>query len=173
VWRPLQLLAVATSHPARFPPGSQWAYSNTNYVVLGLIIQAVTHHDAVREVVRRVIQPLGLEDTLFPATDPEIDGPHTHGYLTNLPPSTGFPPTFDMTTMSPSFAWTAGAIVSTVDDLARFQRALFIGNLLRPAQRQELETTVPTPIGVLYGLGVWPGRVRTADAMRTGLGPRR
>jgi D-alanyl-D-alanine carboxypeptidase len=155
VWRPLQLVAVATSHPPRFPPGSQWAYSNTNYVVLGLIIQAVTHHDPVTEIEQRVIWPLGLWQTSFPTTDPDIDGPHSHGYFTNLPPQSGFPSTFDVTRFSPSWAWTAGGIISTVDDLARFHLALFTGKLFRPQQLAELETTVPTTVGVQYGLGVF------------------
>jgi D-alanyl-D-alanine carboxypeptidase len=60
-----------------------------------------------------------------------------------------------VTRFSPSWAWTAGAIVSTVDDLARFHRALFTGRLLRPDQMRELETTVPTTVGVQYGLGVF------------------
>ena len=154
VWRPLQLVAVATSHPLKFPPGTQWAYSNTNYVVLGLIVQAVTGHDPVSEIEQRILRPLGLHHTSFPTTDPDIEGPHTHGYFTNLPPQSGFPSTFDVTTFSPSWAWTAGAIVSTVDDIARFHRALIAGDLLRPAQLQELETAVPTPDGFDYGLGV-------------------
>lgn len=82
-------------------------------------------------------------------------GRYIHGYLTNLPPESGFPSTLDVTRFSPSYVWTAGAIVSTVDDLARFYRALFTGQLLRPAQLAELEATVPTPIGVSYGLGVY------------------
>jgi D-alanyl-D-alanine carboxypeptidase len=155
VWKPLQLVAIATSHPPIFPPGTQWAYSNTNYIVLGLIVQAVTHDDPVSEIERRIIQPLELKSTSFPTTDPDIEGAHTHGYLTNVPPTSGSPSTFDATRLSPSWAWTAGAIVSTVDDLARFQRALFTGELLRPTQLRELETTVPALPGVDYGLGVF------------------
>jgi D-alanyl-D-alanine carboxypeptidase len=164
LWRPLQLVAVATSHPAHFPPGSQWAYSNTNYVVLGLIIQAVTQHDPVSQIEQRLIRPLGLRDTSFPTTDPDIDGPHTHGYLTNLPPQSGFPSTFDVTRFSPSFAWTAGAIVSTVEDLARFHLALFTGRVLRPQQLAELETTVPTTVGVQYGMGVFQAQTPCGPA---------
>ncbi|HXM56060.1 MAG TPA: serine hydrolase domain-containing protein [Candidatus Dormibacteraeota bacterium] len=154
-WQPLQLIAVATSHPAWFPPGTQWRYSNTNYVVLGLIIEAVTHRDAASEIEQLLLRPLGLRHTSLPTTDPDLDSPHTNGYLTNLPPESGFPSTLDVTRFSPSYVWTAGAMVSTVDELARFHGALFTGRLLPPAQQSELETTVPTPIGVSYGLGVY------------------
>jgi D-alanyl-D-alanine carboxypeptidase len=153
-WAPRDLVAVAVSHPPLFPPGASWSYSNTNYIVAGLVIEAVTHHDAVAEVYWRLIRPLGLAGTYFPVRDPDIRGPHAHGYLTNVPPGSPLPPgTVDVTTFSPSWAWTAGGIVSTAADLARFHRALIGGRLLRPAQQRELMTTVPGAGGD-YGLGI-------------------
>ncbi|MFL6076143.1 MAG: serine hydrolase domain-containing protein [Mycobacteriales bacterium] len=153
-WAPRDLVGVAVSHPPLFPPGTRWSYSNTNYIVAGLVIEAVTHHDPVAEVYRRIIRPLGLTDTYFPVRDPDIRGPHAHGYLTNLPPGGPLPAgTVDVTEFSPSWAWTAGAIVSTAADLARFHRALIGGRLLRPAQQRELMTTVPAG-DAAYGLGV-------------------
>lgn len=152
-WRPKALIALATSHPPQFPPGEGFGYSNTNYVLLGLVIEAVTHRAASAEVYRRLIRPLGLTDTYFPVRDPHIVGHHTNGYLTNLPPDSGVPDgILDVTTLSPSIAWTAGGIISTVTDLARFHRALFTGRILRPAQMRELTSTVP---GTDYGLGVF------------------
>jgi D-alanyl-D-alanine carboxypeptidase len=90
---------------------------------------------------------LGLWHTWFPTTDAEIHGPHLHGYdLNNYR---------DVTRFSPSYDWTAGALVSTVDELARFHRALLSGRLLTPALQRELTTTVPTGDGGSgYGLGI-------------------
>jgi D-alanyl-D-alanine carboxypeptidase len=151
-WAPLDLLALANSHPPLFKPGSNWSYSNTNYVLLGLIIEAVTGHRASTEVEHRIIEPLHLRDTTLPLRTPHIAGPHTHGYFINLPPEWGVPGgVLDTTTLSPSHAWTAGGMISTVGDLARFHRALFTGHLLRPAQLRELTSVVP---GFDYGMGV-------------------
>jgi D-alanyl-D-alanine carboxypeptidase len=139
---PDEVVAAAMAHPPLFPPGTAWDYSNTNYILAGMIVQAVTHHRPDREVRDRIVVPLGLRDTSFPLSDPTIAGRHLHGY------DMGYR---DVTRFNPSGEWTAGAMISTVEDLARFDRALFGGRLLRPAQQRELETTVP-PRG--YGLGV-------------------
>ncbi|MED7949771.1 serine hydrolase domain-containing protein [Streptomyces sp. BE303] len=146
VYTPREVIARAVRHAPSFtPPGSGWAYSNTNYLLAGLVIEAVTHHSAPSEIHRRILVPLGLRNTSFPVTDPDIRGPHLHGYdLAGR----------DVTRFSPSYDWTAGAMISTVDDLARFHRALFGGKLLRPAQQRELLTTVKFTGGPAYGLGV-------------------
>lgn len=142
---PREVIARAIRHKPLFAPGSDWSYSNTNYLLAGLVIEAVTHRSAPSEIRRRILAPLGLEDTSFPLTDPAIHGSHLHGYdLTGR----------DVTRFSPSYDWTAGAMISTVDDLARFHRALFTGKLLRPAQQRELLTTVQFPEAPAYGLGV-------------------
>lgn len=152
-WPPRDLVALATSHPPQFPPGTAFGYSNTNYILLGLIIEAATRHTAAAEIQRRLIRPLGLADTSFPQRDPHIAGRHTRGYLTNLPPDATAPDgTQDITVLSPSTAWTAGGIISTAADLAHFHRALITGRLLRPAQQRELTTTAP---GADYAMGVF------------------
>jgi D-alanyl-D-alanine carboxypeptidase len=152
-WPPRDLVALATSHPPQFPPGTAFGYSNTNYILLGLIIEAATRHTAAAEIQRRLIRPLGLADTSFPQRDPHIAGRHTRGNLTNLPPDATAPDgTQDITVLSPSTAWTAGGIISTAPDLAHFHRALITGRLLRPAQQRELTTTAP---GADYAMGVF------------------
>ncbi|MFG3055152.1 serine hydrolase domain-containing protein [Kitasatospora sp. NPDC048239] len=145
VYTPREVIARAVRHKPLFAPGGGWSYSNTNYLLAGLVIEAVTHHSAPAEIQRRILAPLGLKDTSFPVTDPDIHGPHLHGY--DLKGQ-------DVTRFSPSYDWTAGAMISTVDDLARFHRALFTGKLLRPAQQRELLTTVEFPDEPAYGLGV-------------------
>ncbi|QKV98080.1 beta-lactamase family protein [Streptomyces sp. NA02950] len=142
---PREVIARAVGHPPEFAPGRGWSYSNTNYLLAGLVIEAVTQHSAPAEIHRRILAPLGLTRTSFPVTDPGIRGPHLHGY--DLEGR-------DLTRFSPSYDWTAGAMISTVDDLARFHRALFGGALLRPAQQRELRTPVSFPDAPAYGLGV-------------------
>ncbi|BFV58081.1 serine hydrolase domain-containing protein [Kitasatospora sp. CMC57] len=145
LYTPQEVVALAVRHQPLFAPGGGWSYSNTNYLLAGLVIEAVTHHSAPAEIHRRILAPLGLKDTSFPVTDPTIHGPHLHGY--DLKGQ-------DVTRFSPSYDWTAGAMISTVNDLARFHRALFTGALLRPAQQRELLTTVRFPGKPAYGLGV-------------------
>lgn len=145
VYTPREVIARAVRHEPTFTRDNVWAYSNTNYLLAGLVIEAVTHRSAPSEIHRRIIAPLGLKDTSFPVTDPNIRGPHLHGY--DLKGR-------DVTRFSPSYDWTAGAMISTVGDLARFHRALFNGMLLRPAQQRELLTTVQGPRKMAYGLGV-------------------
>lgn len=145
VYRPREVIARAVRHKPLFMPGTSWSYSNTNYLLAGLVIEAATHHSAPFEIHRRILAPLGLKDTSFPLTDASIRGPHLHGYdLTGR----------DVTRFSPSYDWTAGAMISTVSNLARFHRALFTGKLLHPAQQRELLTTVQFPDAPAYGLGV-------------------
>ena len=103
------MIARAVRHGPLFAPGTGWSYSNTNHLLAGLVIEAVTHRAASSEIQRRILAPLGLKDTSFPLTDPDIHGPHPHGYdLSGR----------DVTRFSPSYDWTAGAMISTVDDLA-------------------------------------------------------
>jgi D-alanyl-D-alanine carboxypeptidase len=160
VWAPRELVAISTSHPPRFAPGTSWSYSNTGYVVLGLVIEAVTGRPASSEVTRRVIWPLGLWRTSFPTSDAEIAGAHAHGYLTGFPGPDGQPTTKDVTVFGPSLFWTAGGIISTADDVARFHRALLAGRLLAPAQMVQLTNAVHLNDQFEYGAGV--EHVRTA-----------
>ena len=156
---PQSLVAVATAHPPLFPPGAGWSYSNTNYILAGLIIQAATGHSPQRELNRRIFTPLGLHGTSFPVTDRGINGYHAHGYLL---PGNPFVPTsqpLDVTTLiNPSWAWTAGAVISTAGDLARFYGALLGGRLLSPALLTQMETTVPINPVFGYGFGLYSTR---------------
>ncbi|WP_369382297.1 serine hydrolase domain-containing protein [Streptomyces sp. cg36] len=145
VYTPRQVIGMAVRHAPLFRPGRGWAYSNTNYLLAGLVIEAVTHRSAPEEIHRRIIAPLGLTHTSFPVTDSGVPGPHLHGYDFERR---------DVTRFSPSYDWTAGAMISTVDDLARFARALFTGRLLLPAQQRELQRTVDLPAASGYALGV-------------------
>ena len=152
VWRPRQLVAIATQHPPLFAPGAGWSYSNTGYVLLGLIIQRVTGTSLGRQFKARIFGPLGLGHTSFPTTNPRIVGRHAHGYLFDAGPDS---PPLDITGLSPSWAWAAGGMVSTVDDVARFFRALLGGRLLPARLLRAMQTTVAAESGLRYGLGLF------------------
>lgn len=149
---PRDVLDIALRHKAGFPPGTGWAYSNTNYVVAGLIVQKVTGRPLAEEIDRRVIKPIGLRHTYFPAPgDTTIREPHPRGHHQDSPGA----PVRDVTDIDPSAAWAAGQMISTNSDVNRFFTALLAGRLLQPAQLAQMRTTVPLgDSGAGYGLGL-------------------
>ncbi|MGW6454481.1 serine hydrolase domain-containing protein [Streptomyces sp. NPDC055078] len=151
---PHDLLAIAFAHKADFAPGEKWQYSNTNYILAGLLVQKVTGRPVGEEITRRIIRPLGLRDTYWPvAGDRGIKGAHPRGYDSPEPGGK----LRDITRLDPSWGGAAGQLISSPRDLNRFFGALIGGELLRPAELKELRRTVPTQ-GSLpnsrYGLGV-------------------
>lgn len=150
VWQPRALVRIAVAHPSWFPPGTAWRYSNTDYLLLGLIIQAATRQPLDRELRDRIFAPLGMRHTTLPLTQVVPPNPYAHGYLLGQP---GGP--LDVTRVSPSWAWAAGAVVSTAPDLARFYTALLTGRLLPPPLLHQMLTTVPAEPGIRYGLGIF------------------
>jgi D-alanyl-D-alanine carboxypeptidase len=151
-WTPRKMIAIATAHKPLFAPGTAWSYSNTGYIVLGLIVEAASGDSIATELDRRIFTPLHLSATSFDRS-PRIAGAHAHGYT----PFDG-PPLRDVSVFSQSSTWAAGAIASTMDDLANFYRALLRGRLLRPALLRAMEATVPVaadPYGGGSGLGLF------------------
>jgi D-alanyl-D-alanine carboxypeptidase len=149
-FRPEELVAIAAAQPPVFEPGTSWSYSNTNYVLLGLVVRKVTGRAYAKEVDRRILRPLGLHGTEVPGTDATIDGPHAHGYEPIEQDGQIVP--LDFTDLNPSMAYAAGEIVSTTADLNRFYRSLLAGKLLRRAQLAEMLN----PVGEMgYGLGIY------------------
>lgn len=149
-FRPRHLVAYSTSHPLLFPPGEGYYYSNTNYVVLGMLVRQAAHKPLRGLIEDRIAEPLGLENTVLPTYQRAIPGPHARGYL-GLPEGR----LLDVTkAFSPSWAWAAGALVSTAPDLTEFYRALLAGELLDPELLAEMKTTVSTGEGSAYGLGL-------------------
>ncbi|MEV0535250.1 serine hydrolase domain-containing protein [Kitasatospora sp. NPDC050463] len=152
---PHELVGIALRHEAEFEPGKGWAYSNTNYVLAGLIVQEVTGRSLATEIERRVIKPLGLRHTYFPAPgDATIREAHPHGYYRDA--AGGL---VDITELDPSWGWAAGQLISTDSDLNRFYSALLKpGRLLPAAQLAQMRTTVPAEKtfgpGAGYGLGL-------------------
>jgi D-alanyl-D-alanine carboxypeptidase len=148
VWEPREIVGIATSHPPNFAPGAGWSYSDTNYFVVGLILEAATGRPLADELRTRILEPLRLHATSLPA-GPRIAGRHARGYFLE--------PVEDVTVGSPSVQWAAGGLVSNADDLARFYRALFGGRLLSPDLLRLMRTTVDASLlgpGNAYGLGL-------------------
>jgi D-alanyl-D-alanine carboxypeptidase len=155
-WTPRELVALVAGQSPLFPPGTTYSYSNTNYVLAGLIVEAATGRTLGQELKRRIIRPLGLRDTFFPVNRPDIPGRNARGY--SLPLGDQGPmldgPLLDFTVYNPSLAWAAGNLVSDLADLQRFFRALLDGRLLPPELLAEMTTTVPIGQGAGYGLGL-------------------
>src|SRR5919199_1149672 len=150
---PQELLGYAFAHPLDFPPGQGFHYSNTNTTLLGLVIEQVSGLPLHEFLEQRVFQPRELEDTSFP-TDNAFPQPHAQGYTQQ---------TLDgsetvATDWNPSWGWAAGAVISTLDDMRTWARALATGTLLEPGtQAQRLETVTPPGFNPAagYGLGLF------------------
>ena len=152
-WTPQELVALIADQPLLFPPGTAWSYSNTDYVLAGMIVEAATGKTLGQELTRRIIGPLGLRDTVFPVNQPGIPGPNPRGYSLPLVDEAG--PLLDFTVYNPSLAWGAGNLISDLGDLERFFRALLGGRLLPARLLAEMTTPVPTgQPGFGYGLGL-------------------
>lgn len=148
-WKPEELVALGLSHPPTFEPGTGWSYSNTGYIVLGMLIEKVTGNDPGEEITDRIIRPYRLWQTTYPEPgDRRIRGPHVHGYF-------AFPggPLRDFADFEPSITGAAGNMISTGPDLTRFVRALVAGKVVPPTLLKEMQHTVPAQGGD-YGLGL-------------------
>jgi D-alanyl-D-alanine carboxypeptidase len=149
------LLDLALARKAHFAPGERWEYSNTNYLLAGLLIQKITGRPVAEEITKRVIEPLRLRHTYMPAVGEKgLRGPHPQGYHASTPGA----PLRDITSLDPSWAGAAGQLVTTPSDLNRFFSALIAGELLEPAQLRAMRTTVAAPgtwPGARYGLGLF------------------
>ncbi|MDX3852203.1 serine hydrolase domain-containing protein [Streptomyces sp. AK02-01A] len=148
----LAAVRTATDH-APGPLGS-YAYSNTDYVLLGLVIERVTGRSYAAEAQRRVIAPLGLTGTSFPGGRTTLPTPHGRAY--SRAPASGQEPR-DVTELDPRPAGAAGELISTLDDLDRLYTALLSGDLLPPSELRELLDTDATQ--GRYGMGVYPRRL--------------
>jgi D-alanyl-D-alanine carboxypeptidase len=149
-WSPRELIDLALANPPLFPPGTSWSYSNTGYILLGLVLQKASGRSVAELVERRVTRPLHLEDTYF-ATSARFRGSYAHGYA---PPGLFGDGYTDTSGWTPTWAWAAGALVSTTRDLTTFYQALLSGHLLPRTLLREMTTTVSPFPGAGYGLGL-------------------
>lgn len=177
-WTPEELLAKGIAYPVTNAPGDAFAYSNTNYVALGLVLEKVTGQTVADLIQERIAKPLKLKHTYLSASSVRpstMDSPQlAHGYepdarilapmLPEGPPAgTAFAGTangdlVDTSWINSSSQWAAGAMVSTAAEWATFDSALMSGELIPQAQLDAMRVTVPedptAPNGSGYGLGL-------------------
>ena len=148
---PRDVLDSALSKPAQFEPGTQWKYTNTNYIVLGMLVERVSQRPVGEQIGQRIVKKLGLSHTYFPAPGEEkIRGTHPQGYHLSAEGKLE-----DITEMDPAWGWAAGAMVSTPSELNTFFQAVFDGRLLTQASIQEMKKGVDIGSGGrVYGLGL-------------------
>ncbi|MEU5364758.1 serine hydrolase domain-containing protein [Streptomyces sp. NPDC005925] len=143
---PRQALRTALTHPPASP--GRYAYSNTDYVLLGLVVEQVTGHSYADETERRLLAPLGLTGTSFPGSRTSLPAPHGRAYAEDGT---------DVTDLDPRVAGAAGEMVTTLADLDRFYSALLSGGLLPPRRLREMLDT-RTAHGS-YGMGLFPEKL--------------
>ena len=151
-YSPRDLIDIALTHPAAFEPGSQFKYTNTNYIVLSLLVEKVTHRPLAEQITQRIIEPLGLTHTYYPGPGEEdIRGQHPQGYHVNSQGELE-----DITRQDPSAAGGAGAMISTPSELGTFIQATLNGTLLNQDSITEMKKTVDTgQPNRGYGLGIF------------------
>jgi len=161
-WTPRELVGVALAEGPVARPGEHFAYASTNYVLLGMVVERVTGTSLERQLRRRIFAPLRLEETTF-APDLRNSGHYAHGYAPSEHDGIvgSLATARDRSTVTTSWAWAAGSIVSTAFDLSRFFGALLQGRLLPP---RLLELMRPAS-GSRYGLGLAAFRTRCGTAI--------
>ncbi|MEI4623886.1 serine hydrolase domain-containing protein [Bacillus cereus] len=153
-----ELVKIGLSMPPDFAPGKGWSYSNTGYVLLGILIEKVTGNSYAEEIENRIIEPLELSNTFLPGNSSVIPGTkHARGYVQPEEASE----LKDVTYFNPSIGSSAGDMISTADDLNKFFSSLLGGKLLKEQQLKQMLTTVPTGIAEIgrYGLGIYENKL--------------
>ncbi|MCX4403017.1 MULTISPECIES: serine hydrolase [unclassified Streptomyces] len=145
------LVTLSLKHAVTNAPGAAYSYSNTNFVVAGMLIEKLTGHSVATEYQNRIFTPLNLTDTFYVHPDTAIPGTHANGYLT---PDEAGGALVDSTEQTVSWAQSAGAVISSTQDLDTFFSALMSGQLMSAAQLAQMQqwTTVNSTQG--YGLGL-------------------
>ena len=155
-WRPQELIAYLLDTPAPFVAGQGWEYSDSNYILLGMIIERVTGNSYYAEMQRRLLRPLGLRNTV-PSDSRTIPG-LAQGYAgaNNAFGGADAMITDGQFAINPQFEWTGGGIASTSEDLARWAKALYEGRAFDASLMPQALDGVPARLGrdVRYGLGI-------------------
>ncbi|MET7288886.1 serine hydrolase domain-containing protein [Streptomyces sp. NPDC005573] len=146
-----QLVALSLKKPRTNAPGAAYSYSNTNFVVAGLLIEKLTGASVRTAYENRVIKPLKLADTFYVHPDTAIPGRYARGYLTPDRAGAGL---VDATSQTVSWAQSAGALISSAKDLNTFYSALVRGKLLSSARLAEMERFTKVNSTTAYGLGL-------------------
>jgi D-alanyl-D-alanine carboxypeptidase len=156
-WKPEDLISYVLDSKPPFAAGAKWEYSDTNYIVLGMIIEKVTGQTYYTELRRRLIEPLNLKST-HPVEGPKVPG-LAQGYAGTRNAFGGQDRMLDShgnMIINPQFEWTGGGIASTPSDLARWAKALYEGKAFDRSLLATMLDGVPSTLGreTKYGLGV-------------------
>ncbi|MFI7705325.1 serine hydrolase domain-containing protein [Nonomuraea sp. NPDC049480] len=155
-YTPRRLVAEGERLPRKGP--GRFAYSNTGYILLGLLVEKVTGNDLRDVLERRIFRPAGMTRSYLPLTDPAVRGPHATGYHLPRGADPAEPGALrPITRLNPSFAWAAYGVVSDARDVNRFYQALFGGRLIGADLLAQMRTGVATPQAPVfpkYGLGL-------------------
>ncbi|WCD85041.1 D-alanyl-D-alanine carboxypeptidase [Streptomyces xanthophaeus] len=148
-----ELVGLSLKEPRTTEPGAAYKYSNTNFVVVGMLIEKATGNKVAKEYDRRIIKRLGLRNTSYVHPSTAIKGLHTRGYLH---PDEEGGPLVDSTEQTVSWAQSAGAVISNPADLNTFMSALLGGRLLSKPMLEAMITMTPTDTTNtrFYGLGL-------------------
>ena len=148
-----ELVDLSLAEPRTTEPGVAYKYSNTNFAVVGMLIEKLTGQPVADAYERRIFKPLKLRGTSYVHPDTHIKGLHARGYLH---PDEAGAPLVDSTEQTVSWAQSAGAVISTPADLNTFTSALMRGRLLSPAMLDAMTTVTPTDTTNtrFYGLGL-------------------
>ncbi|AOR36370.1 serine hydrolase [Streptomyces fodineus] len=158
---PQQLLAHSFKHQVMFQPGQKFSYSNTNLILLGLVVEKESGQHLGDYIKEHVLDPAGMTHTLFPAGN-EFPTPHAQGYTRQ----TADGREADAADWNPSWGWAAGAMISTLGDLHTWARTVATGQFPdgrrmvgAATQKQRLITPQTGSIkGAGYGLGIFDVR---------------
>lgn len=168
-WAPKDLVDIAASHPTYFEPGQGFHYSNTNFILLGMVIEKATGNTAAEEIDERIVKPLGLKHTYLPDTM-DMTGRYAHGYLPKVDKNDEIDDVTEY--IDPSIVWTAGAMVSDLYDLKIWTEALGTGKLISKKLFKEQKDWIEIPgeKGIRkYGLGMFAtGPLIGHDGMQPG-----
>lgn len=156
-WTPQQLVEISIAHGPVSDPGQGYQYNNTNFILLGMIIEKLTGRPAGEEVTTRIIDRLDLENTSLP-TSSDMPEPFMNGYMADIKPpiDMGGPAVKDITVETPTAFFTAGGMISDLADMKIWVNALATGELLSPEMHEE-QLNFSTPNTSSYGLGVMNG----------------
>jgi D-alanyl-D-alanine carboxypeptidase len=137
-WGHEELLSYSFGEPALFAPGAAFNYSNTNFVLLGLLVEKVSGETLESYVEKHLLEPLGMTHTVFPS-DAAFPSPHAQGYTEQ----TLNGKEAISTDWNPSWGWAAGAMISDLHDLRIWAKSVATGSLLSPAVQAERERFIP------------------------------
>ncbi len=148
-WTPEEIMGLVKDKPLDFVPGEKHSYSNTNYIILGMLVEKLSGVNWETFVTQNILKPLNMNDTYCP-DGPSITGEHLHGYYTEGTRTVEL-------AVDPSIAWASGSMVSTIFDMKKWLDALSAGTLISPSMLAEQRKYVPMSLdgtSGFYGFGI-------------------